>query len=253
MIDDAELIKLWAKGHANHTQKLYNATIARFKVAVRKPLCEVARDDIDKFIDAAVSRGLKPGTCYIYRRIIALFFQFGQSRGYLPSNMTNAPPISVKDDGGMIHNLTESEIQKLLSHESNLRNYAILLLLCVGGKISELSSLRWRDVRDSELGGQLTLHGKGLAKRTVLLPAYVHQRLKSLHCNSSDDQPVFRSQKHGRLGVPQIWRIVQKSAKRIGIKSHIRSSSFSNVSVERVLNQLCGTSIEHDFTEKITG
>jgi site-specific recombinase XerD len=87
-------------------------------------------------------------------------------------------------------------------------------------------SLTTRDlvVRDDGRGGQLSVFGKGLKSRPVLVPDGLFDELSAL-AFPDPDAPLFRSQKRGPDGGPrpitarQAERIVKATARKAGLKN----------------------------------
>jgi site-specific recombinase XerD len=70
--------------------------------------------------------------------------------------------------------LSEADLHRILSLESNPRNRAILTLLYARGiRVSELCGLSWRDLQPNGDGGQLTVMGKGSVTCSIQIPAPV--------------------------------------------------------------------------------
>jgi integrase/recombinase XerD len=93
----------------------------------------------------------------------------------------------------------------------------VRLLYASGGRVTEIATLRWRDLVLRDNGGQVTLFGKGGKTRAVLLPAGVWADLEQLARHSSTkgtldpDAPVFRSRRRGgHLTERQIERVVSR-------------------------------------------
>lgn len=71
-------------------------------------------------------------------------------------------------------------------------------------------------------GAQITVFGKGGKTRAIQLPASVATALSELRGEAAEDDPVFRSRKHGAaLKTVAVLRIVRQAARRAGIESAV--------------------------------
>jgi integrase/recombinase XerD len=118
--------------------------------------------------------------------------------------------------------LSELEVQTMIALETDPRNRLILRLLYSGGlRVSELSTLTWKDLKERGESGQVTVYGKGRKTRTVLVKQDVWLELVKLRGERSSDDPVFQSRKGGHINRHQLWRIVSAAAKRAGIEGKV--------------------------------
>jgi integrase/recombinase XerD len=118
--------------------------------------------------------------------------------------------------------LSELEVQTIIALETDPRNRLILRLLYSGGlRVSELSTLTWKDLKERGDSGQITVYGKGRKTRTVLLKQDVWNELMKLRGDRSSYDPVFQSRKGGHINRHQLWRIVAAAAKRAGIEGKV--------------------------------
>jgi integrase/recombinase XerD len=121
--------------------------------------------------------------------------------------------------------LSESQVQVMIALEQNPRNRAILRLLYYGGlRVSELCSLKWRNLQSRGAIGQVTVYGKGDKTRVVVLPGELWSQLLQLRSGAGEDEPVFASRKRERGGHMHRYsvdRIVKAAAKRAGIQGNV--------------------------------
>jgi integrase/recombinase XerD len=90
------------------------------------------------------------------------------------------------------------------------------LLYASGVRVSEVCGLKWRDLKERDDAGQVTVFGKGGKTRTILLSLATWRELLALR--GGPDDPVFPSRKYGgHLDRSQVLRIVQTAAKRAGV------------------------------------
>ena len=100
----------------------------------------------------------------------------------------------------------------------NQRNAVLLRLLYGAGlRISEACGLAWRDLAARDDGGQVSVFGKGGKTRVVLLPVGLWAPLAALRGDAGADEPVFRSQRRGRMDPSAVHRVIKAAAARAGL------------------------------------
>ena len=142
--------------------------------------------------------------------------------------------------------LSEAELHRILSLETDPRNRAILTLLYASGvRVSELCGLCWRDLQPHGVGGQITVFGKGRVTRAIHLPASVWKLLHSLRITSvtappGSADPVFLSRKGkngGFLKPLAVFRIVRRAARRAGSELPISPHWFRHAHASHSLDR----------------
>jgi len=216
---DEHLIELWLYGRSRHTQRAYRKEIQTFIASMTKPLNRITLGDLQNFASTILASELQPASIHRALSAIKSLFAFGQRLGYLQYDVAKPlilPPIRDKLSERI---LEESEVKMMIGLENMPRNKMILLTLyATGFRVSELCSLKWKDIQTRDNGSaQITVFGKGGKTRTVLIPKSVWSQLLSIKNDASDEAPVFRSQKGGHVSECQAWRIVARAAKRAGI------------------------------------
>lgn len=209
-------------GRGENTQDAYRRDAARFLDFVDKPLGQVTLGDLQAFADELAQDSLKPSS--IYRKLSAVksLFAFGHRLGYLPFDTARPLVLPSLPNELAQRILDETEVLRMIALENNPRNKGILLALYAGGfRVSEVSALKWRHLQQRDSAGQITVTGKGVRTRSVLVPKSVWQSLMKLRGDSGEDAPVFRSRKKGHLVESQIWRIVRKSSEQAGIDKQV--------------------------------
>ena len=214
---DDQLIKLWLHERSPHTQRAYRADVERFRSRAGKPLHAVTLADLQDF--AGSMTGIAAASQYRTLSAVKSLLAFGHRLGYLPFDVGRAlrlPPVRNRLNERI---LSEADLHRILTLETNPRNHAILTLLYASGiRVSELCALCWRDLQPGGDAGQITVLGKGSVTRSVQLPASVWKQLESLRCPAGADEPVFRSRKKsGALQPVAVLRIVKRAAARAGI------------------------------------
>jgi integrase/recombinase XerD len=216
--NDGQLIDIWLHGRSPHTQRAYLADTRRFCARAGKPLRVVTLADLQSFADCL--QELAPATRYRELSAIKSLLAFGHRIGYLPFDVGRALRLPGVRNRLSERILPEAEVHRMLSLEPNERNRALLMLLYASAvRVSELCGLCWRDVQANGEGGQITVFGKGSRTRAVQVPASVWKCLVELRGDAGDDDPVFRSRKHGAaLQSAAVLRIVRQAARRAGIE-----------------------------------
>lgn len=220
---DNQLIQLWVHGRSRHTRRYYQADAQKFLSFVDKPLAQVALSDVQDFADDLERSGLAPSSRGRTISSVKSLLAFGNRIGMLPINV-GAPLKAPTAKNTLAERiLSEAEVQNLIALEANPRNQVLLKLLYAGGlRVSELCSLRWRDLQArSEAEGQINVYGKGGKTRVVLLPNTIWQELVSVRESAGFNEPVFKSRKGGHLHPSQVMRIVRAAAHRAGISANV--------------------------------
>src|SRR5215213_5799924 len=218
---DRDLIAMWvARSASPGTRRKYRAQAARFLAFVAKPLASVRLGDVQAYL--ATLEGQAPATRANATAAIKSLFSFAQETGYLRFNVgkvIKAPPVKNTLAERI---LAETDTLLMIRLEPNARNRALLTLLYGGGlRISEICGLRWRDLAERDVAGQVTVYGKGGKTRVVLLSANTWSTLCEIGGSTDPDAPVFRSRKGGPLDASQVHRIVKAAAARAGLSAEV--------------------------------
>lgn len=217
---DKQLIALWLHGRPATTQRTYQDALKHLTDFTDKPLTNITLGDLQALVDSM--EGLAGNS---QKRIIASLkslFTFGQKIGYLRFNVAAAlkSPKVKNDLAARI--LTEDEVLTMIHKTDKQRDNVLLrLLYASAGRISEVSALTWADVQPNGDSGQVTLFGKGGKTRAVKLSKATWQALQALRQAAGNDEPVFKSQKGGKLDETMIHRIVKAAAVRAGIQGNV--------------------------------
>ncbi len=219
---DQHLIDLWLHGRSRHTQRAYRTDAERFLEAVEKPLHRITLGELQQYAEQLVESGLQLSSVYRTMSAVKSLFAFGHRLGYLPFDVARPLRLPALRDVLAERILEETDVLRMITLEGMPRNRAILLTLYAGGfRVSEVCSLKWSDLQNRDVAGQITVFGKGGKTRTVLMPPSVWNALQSLRGDAGENDPVFRSRKGGHLDESQVWRIVRKASKRAGIEKAV--------------------------------
>ena len=213
---DEHLIELWIHGRSIHTERAYRRDVKSFRAFVGKGLRMVTLGDVQDFTDS-----LSGAPTSQARTIAAVksLLAFGHKLGYLHFDVGAAVQAPKIKDTLAERILPEEEVIRMLAHEPNKRNHALLRLLYLSGvRVSEVCGLCWKDTQSRSDGqGQITVYGKGGKTRAIMLPPSMWTELLALRAGAGPEDPVFRSrQGGGPLDTSMVFYIVQAAAARKG-------------------------------------
>jgi integrase/recombinase XerD len=220
--DDLPLIELWLHSHlSEHTRRAYRADVDRFRKRIPKLLAHVSLADLQEFADSLGHlRAASRQRCLSSMKAL---LAFGHRIGYLPFDVGRVLKVPSAKDTLAERILSEADLHRMLTLESDERNRVLLFLLYASGaRRGELAQLLWKDVQASGDSGQVTVLGKGGKTRSILLPESVWKQLQRLRGQALAGDPVFPSRKKGKpLTESGIWRIVKRAGKRAGLEAAV--------------------------------
>lgn len=215
-----QLITMWLDGRSPHTRSSYRRYAREFLAYLNKPLHLATLADVQGWrltLSGKSDNSIKTATS-----AVKSLFTFAHKIGVLQVNVGAALKQVKPKDCLNERILSELEVQTMIALETDPRNRLILRLLYSGGlRVSELSILTWKDLKERGDSGQVTVYGKGRKTRTVLLKQDVWLELVKLRGDRKSDDPVFQSRKGGHINRHQLWRIVSAAAKRAGIEGKV--------------------------------
>ena len=234
---DEALIERWLHRKSPRTRRMYLATVRRFLATTGKALAEVTFGDLQDF-DLSLA-GLAESSRAVMIAIVKSLLTFGNRIGVLRFNVGAAYKAETKATNLNDRILTEPETQRLLASLTNPRDRTLLrLAYATAFRVSELVSMRWRDLHDRDGGGgQITVLGKGSKFRSSLVRPAVWDEVRALarldrtsrsaiptflaDGSLNPDAPVFRSRNGVPLGIKQVWRIVRRAAIEAGLTAKV--------------------------------
>ena len=236
---DLDLINLWLANKTAHTRRAYERDATMFLAFIEgKPLAQVKVNDLENFLLALAHSGYARDT--IRRRLngIKSLLSYGQRVGYLQFNVGKAVQTPPSTNALADRIAPESTIAILINAASPGRDRLILKFLYkVGCRVSELCALKWKDLQQREVGGQVTLLGKGEKVRTVLIPLRLWDELMAFKGKAPSNNPAFPT-KSGRHFNPRnirdiIYRATQKAGLTEKISPHWLRHAHASHSLER--------------------
>jgi site-specific recombinase XerD len=190
---DQQLIALWLHGRPASTQAAYRRAIERFLTVVDKPLRSVTLGDVQGFADSLSEKA--PATTARILSSIKSLFAFGYRLGYLPFDVGRPLRLPARKSPLAERIMTEADTHRVIALEPNRRNRVMLRLLYASGvRVSELCGLKWRDLKERDDAGQVTVFGKGGKTRTILLSVATWRELVPLFERRAKLDPVSRGQ-----------------------------------------------------------
>ena len=221
--NDQELMKIWLHGKSQHTQRYYKTDTVRFFKFVKKPLRQIILTDLQNFSDSLDSEDLTDGSKRRILSSVKSLISFAHKLGYLPFDISRPLILPTPKDTLAERILSENEVKRIISSENHPRNNLILKTLFITGiRVSELCSLKRKDLKERTDGGQMTIYGKGSKTRVVLIPEPLWSDLMEHGNGCSDESAVFRGRKNSKqLHHTTILRIVRKAAQKAGVNKPV--------------------------------
>lgn len=218
--DTTVLIDMWLYGKSDLTARYYKRVINSFIAYLNDSGTDIISckvEDLQGYLLSLEESRKSANTQNTYGNCIKSFLSYINKLGATNYNVgiLVKPP---KPQSALTERiLNRSDIDDMISLESNNRNKLILeLLFFCGLRVSELTSLKWRNVRDNGSVAYITVTGKGKKQRTLIIPPVLWTSLKDTKTANHD--PIFMSRKgKGHLSTNQIWEIVRAASLRIGI------------------------------------
>lgn len=217
---DKQLIHLWLlQKDSDRTRQTYRIAIEQFLSFAGVDLRSLTMEDVAEYKAHLDGRYNSVHTRKLKLNAVKSLLTFAHETGYTAFNVGRAVK-AAKAQTELSHRiLTEEQVIQLVNAPERERDRILLrLLYASGGRVSEIAGLTWADVSPNGDSGQIRVTGKGEQERYILLsPATWRALLAYKPEGVQPDEPVFVSQKGGRLDRTAIFRIVKNAGKRAGI------------------------------------
>jgi site-specific recombinase XerD len=180
-----------------------------------KPLQTVTLNDLQGFAKHLNTLNHAPATQRRRLNTIKSLFSYGCDLGVLAVNVGKLlKPPKVKNTLAE-RILSETQIHSMIALTPRERDRLLIrFLYATGARVSEVCSLRWRDLQAAGQGqGQVTLFGKGGKTRVIIFSSETWQQLQHFRGESQLDHPLFKSRKGQALCRSQIRRIIAAAAR----------------------------------------
>lgn len=219
------------------TIKSYTSYITKFLNFVNKPIDEISKDDVKKYLETIKD----PLTTRVAIASLKFFFSKVVRRNILSGIEYPKRPFRIP----II--LSRNEIKKMIEVTKNPKHKLILKILYgCGLRVSELVKIKINNI-DLEEGLITIREGKGRKDRYVMIPKKVSDEIKD-YIKAIEGDYLFPGV-NGHLTIKSIQKIVQSSAKKARISKkvtpHTLRHSFATHLLEngtdiRIIQKLLG-------------
>lgn len=257
---DAQVVESWLRTkQSGHTRRAYQREIGTFYAHTGKPVEQITLPDLLDYADWLRSEAGEVATERRALYAVKSLMTFAQGQGHISLNVGSVLEPPKGKDSLAERILTATQVQHMLyeaKKSSNQRDYVLLLLLYASGiRCEEVCNLQWKDCRQSEESGQITVFGKERETRAVLLHPKAWAALQTIRTEDAQpDEYVFASrqvsvrngQPSRRLTESRVWQIVTVIAKRTGIHAsphflrHSHATHAMGKVAPRIIQQTLG-------------
>lgn len=250
------LLSREAAGASKRTVSWYVANIGRFIDFCKSQGCytltqvdsKVINLFLQKLRETPSKKDMKPLSAqYIhgYARTILTMLRYANDVGYIDAVPKVSKPKLVQKK---LPTLGVDEVQQILGACRNTRDKLLILLAVDSGlRLTEMSSLRWKDV-DMRTGRIEVLCGKGgkyrvsaIGKQTLRTMLKYNRELSIEHPRNTDpDQHVFQTDEYTPLNPRSIQSAFMRIQKRSGVSfsPHALRRTFAKMSAKSGMNIL---------------
>ena len=217
-----EAIKQWLYGKSPSTIRNYSRVIKNYMDYLGDiHVVNSTKSDLRDYIELLAGQGSSTNTLNTYGNIIKSFFSFLNMESHAITNITANVKVPKPVSAVRERILSRQEIDAMVTLETNQRNRLILqLLFFCGLRVSELTSLKWQDIKDNGSTAYVHVTGKGNKQRTLIIPVLLWQQLRAFKGNADNNSPVFPSRKgSNHLTQKAVWDIVSVASNRIGLNA----------------------------------
>lgn len=216
---DQKLVALFVgTKRSDRTRTQYSHSIAMMMAFTGKALDATTLQDAIAYHEWLKAQDYALRSIKLHIDVAKALFDFGVDINYLRTNVFRIVKTDVP--GEIVHKriLTEEQTFKLIDAPKRNRDKLLLRLIYAAGlRVSEVCSLTWSDLL---LNGVLHIRqGKGQKERFVTLSDSMVDRLNEHRNSAGTDEPIFLSQKGGRLDETAVHRIVKSAAQIAGISA----------------------------------
>jgi integrase/recombinase XerD len=187
-----------------------------------KPLNQISLGDLISFTQSLSEAGLAPISRARTVASVKSLFGFCRRMAYIETDPAIALPLPRYESRLAERMIGESDVERLLSVETSLRDRALVAVLYLGGlRVSEACNLRWRNLQPRAGAGQVTVFGKNGRTRAIPMAQEAWLLLVQLRGDTGGDDLVFASRSGRRLDRGRVGVILRRAAQTAGVNDHL--------------------------------
>lgn len=232
--------ELQLRGYTDATKKAYLRYNKQLQDYLDKPIQKATKKDIKKYLASLITQNKSNNTIAQAKSAI-LFYQNNVLEKDIAGIQT--PKIEQK----LPSVLSKEEIKQLLDVTTHKKSKLIIkLLYSTGIRVSELVSLKWKDLEPSQ-GTAWVRQGKGQKDRLITVSKKLCEELQEIR---EESQYIFPGQK-GEMSTRNVQSIIKRAQKKANIDKeitpHTLRHSFATHLLEngndlRIIQELLGHS-----------
>lgn len=237
---------LEARNYAHSTTISVIVAIRRFTLHLPAQRLDVLEDDftfatphdIDCFVATVKQKGLAPSTINATLSLIKEFFDFLREEGEMLVQPVIRRRHRLFAPSTLPKPLAEDDLVQFFKAIDSIRDRAIfLLMLRCGLRVSEASSLTWKDI-DFQAGTMRINNSKGQVDRIGYLAPDVEKSLKLWHARKSSSAYLFPAQyqPEDHLSTRHIYRLMMIYLKSGGVKKHYSPHCLRHTFATQLIN-----------------
>lgn len=234
---DDQVIRMWISksGRSENTVAQYGRIAGQFFAFVGKSLSLITYSDLDAWTQSLDGT---PATVKAKIAAVKSLFSFAVKLGYLalnPAAVVEPPKVADRKHRKV---MSEEQVIRMVSAADNIRDEAIIRTLYSSGcRVSELCSLTWGDVVETQDGkAELKIVGKAKKERTAGISASTYAAILALKPMVEDDKlPVFRSNRGNAMDRTVVHRMLEKVTAAAGIDKSISAHWFRHSHITHAL------------------
>ena len=222
---------LFVDGKSKKTIDKYQHRLKAFSDFIGIPFDKVGTYDIRYYLASMKEKGLSDRTLENYRSYISAFYQWLTREDFIVKNPCDKiNPIKYKEE--IRKPFTETDIDKIRSHCTTIRNRALVeMLLSSGIRVAELSNLQISDIDFNSLSVHIR-EGKGAKERISYMTSVCAMHLKAYLLQRSDNNPALfvsdrKNQQLNPSGIRFILKSIEKASNIEDIHPHRFRRTFA--------------------------
>lgn len=218
---DDMLVELFIRTKRSEKTRIqYAHSTGQLRGFVGKPLAAITLQDAVNYHSRLKEQYKSLHSVKLHINVAKALCAFGLKLNYLRTNVFAVIKPDVAPEVTHKRILTEEQVLKLIDAPRRERDKLLLRLIYAAGlRVGEVCNLVWGDLL---LNGVLHIrNGKGQKERFITISAGMVDRLNEHRGNAQAGDPIFRSQKGGRLDDSQVQRIIKAAAGKVGITGDV--------------------------------